>query len=88
MKCQILVSGKNKKNIINLSSAENAQRVVEVKAPSKICSRRLSKIFCYFFYFLEKAILDISCESSAWQTIHMKYQDLFSSENKKKNKIK
>ena len=32
MKCQILFSGKNKKNIINLSSAENAQRVVKVKA--------------------------------------------------------
>ena len=31
MKCQILVLGKNKKNIINLSSAENAQRVVKVK---------------------------------------------------------
>ena len=30
MKCQILFSGKNKKNIINLSSAENAQRVVKV----------------------------------------------------------
>ena len=32
MKCQILFSGKNKKNIINLSSAENAQRVVKVKS--------------------------------------------------------
>ena len=31
MRCQILFSGKNKKNIINLSSAENAQRVVKVK---------------------------------------------------------
>ena len=31
MKCQILFSGKNKKNIINLSSAENAKRVVKVK---------------------------------------------------------
>ena len=31
MKCQILFSGKNKKNIINLPSAENAQRVVKVK---------------------------------------------------------
>ena len=31
MKCQILFSGKNKKNVINLSSAENAQRVVKVK---------------------------------------------------------
>ena len=30
MKCQILFSGKNKKNNINLSSAENAQRVVKV----------------------------------------------------------
>ena len=31
MKCQSLFSGKNKKNIINLSSAEFAQRVVKVK---------------------------------------------------------
>ena len=31
MKCQILFSGKNKKNI-NLTSAENAQRVVKVNA--------------------------------------------------------
>ena len=31
MKCQILFSGKKKKNIINLSSAENAQRVVKAK---------------------------------------------------------
>ena len=30
MKRQILFSGKNKKNIISLSSAENAQRVVKV----------------------------------------------------------
>ena len=35
MKCQILFSGKNKKNIINLSSAENAQRVVKVKEVTK-----------------------------------------------------
>ena len=31
MKCLILFSGKNKKNNIILSSAENAQRVVKVK---------------------------------------------------------
>ena len=31
MKCQILLSGKNKRNIIKLSSAELAQRVVKVK---------------------------------------------------------
>ena len=30
LKCQILFPEKNKKNIINLSSAENAQRVVKV----------------------------------------------------------
>ena len=33
------------------------------------------------FYFSEKTSLDISCESSAWQTIHMKYQDLLSLKN-------
>ena len=31
MKCQILFSGENKKNVINLSFAENAQRVIKVK---------------------------------------------------------
>ena len=30
MKCQILFSGKNKKNIISLSSAEFAHRVVKI----------------------------------------------------------
>ena len=30
MKCKILFFGKNKKNTINLSSAENAQRLVKV----------------------------------------------------------
>ena len=38
----------------------------------------------FFFYFSEKTSLDISCESSAWQMIHMKCQDLFSLKNKKK----
>ena len=37
----------------------------------------------YFFLFLETISLDISCESSAWLTIHMKYQDLFSLTDKK-----
>ena len=34
---------------------------------------------CVFFlsYFSKKTSFDISCESSAWQTIHMTYQDLF-----------
>ena len=38
----------------------------------------------FFFFFSEKTSLDISCEWSAWQTIHMKYQDLFSLKKKKK----
>ena len=33
-----------------------------------------------FFYFSEKTSLDISCELSAKQTIHMKCQDLVFSE--------
>ena len=41
MKCQILFSGKNKKNNIILSSAENAQRVVKVKDTST------KAIFCW-----------------------------------------
>ena len=36
MKCHILFSRKNKKNIINLSSAENAQRVVKVNEQNDI----------------------------------------------------
>ena len=39
----------------------------------------LKCLFC--FNFLKKTSLDISCESSAGQTIHMKYQDLFSLKN-------
>ena len=36
------------------------------------------------FFFQMKRSLVISCESSAKQTTHMKYQDLFSLKNKKK----
>ena len=44
--------------------------------------------FCFvllllFLFLFKKIRLDISCELSAWQTIHMKCQDLFS--NKKIN---
>ena len=38
----------------------------------------------FFYYFSEKTSLDIPCELSAWQTIHMKCQDLFPLKNKKK----
>ena len=58
MKCQILFSGKNKKNIINLSSAENAQRVVKVKVVHAdcICCQFKRPIFLkkYTFYYPRK----------------------------------
>ena len=43
-----------------------------------------SYYFFFFFFFSEKTGLDISCESSAKQKIHMKCQDLFSLKNNKK----
>ena len=59
MKCQILFSGKNKKNIINLSSAENAQRVVKVKLNLKalvlhICGLSSSYIGFTFIHHKSK----------------------------------
>ena len=53
-----------------------------LKATSKICSRRHS-IFGNF-YFSEKISLYISRESSVWQTIHMKCQDIFALKIKSK----
>ena len=63
MKCQIQFSGKNKKNIINLSSAENAQRVVKVKALNMTTARHTLKY--HSFFFSEKTRPDTSCESPA-----------------------
>ena len=79
MKCQILFSGKNKKNIINLPSAENAQRVVKVKA---LIITTTDNTLKRYFYFSEKIRHDISDESSAQHTIHMKSHALFSLEKK------
>ena len=62
---------------------KSMRSALTLKAPSKICSRRHS----LFFYFSEKTSLDISCESSAKQTIHMKCQDLFSLKNNNKKKL-
>ena len=45
MKCQNLFSGKNKKNIISLSSAELAQRVVIIKENGLV----LIRSFCAKF---------------------------------------
>ena len=51
----------------------------------KVQITTVADIFIYFFfYFSEKTSIDISCESSAWQMIHMKCQDLFSLKNNKK----
>ena len=43
MKCQILFSGKNKKNVINLSSAEFALRVVKVKYNVDMINKKKQK---------------------------------------------
>ena len=43
--------------------------------------------FIYFFFY-KKTSLDISCESSAKQMIHMKFQDLFSLKNKKNSECR
>ena len=42
----------------------------------------------FFIFFKENIRLDISCESSAMQRIHIKHQALFSSKDKSKKKIK
>ena len=47
MKCQTLFSGKNKKNIINLPSTENAHRVVKVK-PLRSDSKMATILKLYF----------------------------------------
>ena len=47
MKCLLLFSVKNKKNIICLSSAVLAQRVVKVKASIAPGKGSVQKIFCF-----------------------------------------
>ena len=62
MKCQILFSGKNKKNIINLSSAENAQRVVKVNKSNRsfsFVSNRFSKTVILIVLFSVKLIISV-----------------------------
>ena len=64
MKCQILFSRKNKKNIINLSSAELAQRVVKgnIQATNKrgyphFFSYFSRKTCCGYYYKLEALLM-------------------------------
>ena len=70
MKRQSLLSEKNKKNI-DLSSAKFAMSVVTVK----VLNHNGADIF--IFFISEKIRLDISCESSARQMIHMQCQVLY-----------
>ena len=56
MKCQILFSGINKKNVTNLSS-ELAQRVVKVRYNQRIKAQYLVIIWEYFFLFLHQNII-------------------------------
>ena len=64
MKSQILFSGKSKKNITNLPSAELTKRMIKVQVPSKICRDHILTFFFFFFYISEKISLDILCELS------------------------
>ena len=58
-------------------------QIITLKAPITTAADDIHK---YFFHcFSEKIRLDISCESSARQRIHMKYQALLSSKDKSKN---
>ena len=61
MRCSILYSGKNKKKIILLSSAELARRVVKVKVLITIRADDIPILSIYKF-ISEKIRLNISCE--------------------------
>ena len=77
MKCQILFSGKNKKNNIILSSAENAQRVVKVKVlynPNCVCKyKRMSSMNIKALFPDTNKIVIIIILSSAIVTISAGY---------------
>ena len=53
MKCESLFSGKNKKNIMNLSPGESVQGVVKVEASVKYAADNILKLF-FFFTFQRK----------------------------------
>ena len=57
MKCQILFSRKNKKNINNLLSTDSAHSMVSVKAI--IATTADSDFFIFLFYFSEEISIDI-----------------------------
>ena len=67
MKCQILFSEKNKKNIINLSSAENAQRVVRLKRYN--CIRQSENVCIQSNMRLYPILVSGRPQIGNWQTV-------------------
>ena len=57
---------------------------LSLEAPIRIAADDSPELF--FIVISEKIRLDVSCESSARQRIHMKHQALFSSKDIGKNK--
>ena len=57
------------------------QMILTIKAPNENCSGRH---FNFLLLSFEEIRLDVSCESSARQRIHMKYQVLVSLKNNEK----
>ena len=72
-------------NAYNIVTAITTYTFVQVSLTLKALITTAADDSCFFFYFSEETSLDISCESSAWQMIHMKCRDLFSLKNNKKN---
>ena len=80
-----------RKCIIQALSLEMPSYIVDLlslKAPvATLADDSLEYFFILIFFFFEKMRLDILCESSVRQRIHIKHQALFSS-TVKVNKIK
>ena len=69
-------------NSIPVINCQENFKILTLKAPVTTAADNIHK---YFFYCFPKKIrLDVSCESSARQRIHMKHQALFSSKYKSK----
>ena len=70
-------------NSIQEAASSASSRNLTLKAPITTAA---DDSLAYFFHcFSDKIMLDISCESSAWQRIHTKHQASFSSKDKSKN---
>ena len=63
------------------SSFLNSFNLLILKVPKKIAA---DDPFVLLLLSFIKIRLDVSCESSVWQRIHMKYQVLFSLKNNEK----